>query len=120
MAKKLSRAARRRKVHLRIRSRVQGNSERPRVCVFRSARHMYAQLIDDVAGKTLTTVSTLNLGGKKKNGGNIAAAKEVGKTLAEAAKEMGFEEVVFDRNGFVYHGRVKAVAEAAREAGLKF
>lgn len=82
---------------------------------------MYAQLIDDVAGKTLTTVSTLKLGGKKKkNGGNLAAAKEVGKAVAEKARELGVERAVFDRNGYIYHGRVEAVAESAREAGLKF
>lgn len=121
MTKKVSRGIRRRKVHLRIRGRIEGTSERPRLCVFRSARHTYAQLIDDVEGKTLGTVSTLKLGGKKKSsGGNMAAAKEVGKAVAEAAKKLGIESVVFDRNGFIYHGRVKAVAEAAREAGLKF
>ncbi|HLV02655.1 MAG TPA: 50S ribosomal protein L18 [Acidobacteriota bacterium] len=121
MARKLSRAERRRKVHLRIRSKVLGTPERPRLCVFRSLKHTYVQLVDDTQGKTLSTISTLSLGGRKLTpGNNVAAAKEVGKAVAEKARELGVESVVFDRNGYIYHGRVKAVAEAAREAGLKF
>lgn len=121
MAKKLSRAERRRRIHLRIRNKVLGTPERPRLCVFRSLKHTYAQFIDDTQGKTLSSVSTHALGGKKlANGNNVAAAVELGKAVAEKARELGVESVVFDRNGYIYHGRVKAVAEAAREAGLKF
>lgn len=121
MARKLSRAERRRKIHLRTRDRVLGTSERPRLCVFRSLKHTYAQLVDDVQHRTITSVSTQRLGGKRlPNGSNVAAAKDVGKGLAEKAKELGIKSVVFDRNGLIYHGRVKALAEAAREAGLKF
>ena len=121
MAKKMSRSDRRRKIHRRIRNRISGSAERPRLCVFRSLKHTYAQLVDDLMGATLLTVSTMALGGKKlKNGGNVEAARKVGKSIAEQAKERGIETVVFDRGGYIYHGRVKAVAEAAREAGLKF
>ena len=121
MAKKMSRADRRRKTHLRNRHKVLGTSERPRLCVFRSLSNMYAQLIDDSQNKTLTGVSTLKLNDKKlPNGSNIAAAKSVGKAIAEKAKALGHKEVVFDRNGLTYSGRVKALAEAAREEGLKF
>jgi large subunit ribosomal protein L18 len=106
----------------RVRRKVTGTSERPRLSVFRSARHIYAQLIDDTTGKTLAAASSLSpsvkgtLTGLKKS----EAAKAVGKAVAEAAKGKGYEAVVFDRNGFLYHGRVKAMAEGAREAGLKF
>ncbi|MDR3154213.1 MAG: 50S ribosomal protein L18 [Deltaproteobacteria bacterium] len=106
----------------RVRKKVRGTAERPRLSVFRSARHIYAQLIDDVSGRTLAAASTLtasvkgSLGGLKK----IEAAKAVGKAVAEAAKGKGYGAVVFDRNGFLYHGRVKALSEGAREAGLKF
>lgn len=121
MSGKSSRAQRRRKVHLRVRSKVAGNASRPRLCVFRSARHIYAQLIDDENRRTLATLSSLKLNDKKlANGSNVGAAKEVGKAAAEKARELGFERVVFDRNGYIYHGRVKALADAAREAGLKF
>lgn len=121
MARRPSRADRRRKVHRRVRGHVLGSGERPRLCVFRSLKHTYAQLVDDSAGRVLASVSTLKMDGKKlPNGGNIAAAKKVGATVASRAKELGIESVVFDRNGFIFHGRVKAVADAAREAGLKF
>lgn len=121
MGKQFSRGYRRRKVHLRSRDKVLGTPERPRLCVVKSLKHMYAQLVDDTQGQTLTTVSSLNLGGKKlPNGGNISAAKEVGKSVAEKARELGVETVVFDRNGQLYRGRIKALAESAREAGLKF
>lgn len=121
MARRMSRKERRRRIHLRSRQKLLGTPERPRLCVFRSLKHIYAQLVDDTAGRTLTAVSTLKLhGAKLPNGGNVAAAREVGKAIAERAKELGIERVVFDRNGHRYHGRVKALAEAAREAGLQF
>lgn len=98
-----------------------GNPQRPRLCVFRSHKHIYAQLCDDTQGRTLAAVSTLKLEGKRlANGGNVDAARRVGAAIAKKAQELGIETVVFDRNGYIYHGRVKAVAEAAREAGLKF
>ncbi|HOM99663.1 MAG TPA: 50S ribosomal protein L18 [Acidobacteriota bacterium] len=121
MARLLSRKDRSKRVHRRSRHKVLGSPERPRLCVFRSLKHTYAQLVDDSAGRTLASASTLNLGGVRfPNGGNVAAAREVGKAIAQKALAMGVEQVVFDRNGHLYHGRVKAVAEAAREAGLKF
>jgi len=121
VAGELNRAKKRRKVHLRIRGKISGTEARPRLCVFRSLKHTYAQLIDDGQGKILGSASTLKLQGQKlPNGGNLAAAQEVGKNIAETAKKLGIENVVFDRNGFVYHGRVKMLAESAREGGLKF
>jgi large subunit ribosomal protein L18 len=110
------------RIHKRIRKRLTGASERPRLAVFRSNKHIYAQVIDDAKGTTVTAASTLDVDTKKnmKNGGNIAAAKAVGKLVAERAKAKGVEAVLFDRGGYLYHGRVKALAEAAREAGLKF
>lgn len=107
----------RRKAH--IRKTVRGTTERPRLCVFRSARHIYAQVIDDVEGKTLAAASTLNLEADGYSGNRAAAAK-VGELVAKKALEAGIDSVCFDRNGFLYHGRVKALADAAREAGLKF
>lgn len=106
----------------RVRKRVQGSPERPRLNVFRSARHIYAQLIDDSTGRTLASSSSLDKDFKSEQtwGGNVAAAKIVGRLIAEKAQAQGISEVVFDRNGFLYHGRMKALAEAAREAGLKF
>ena len=105
--------------HRRVRGKISGTAERPRLDVFRSAKHIYAQVIDDVSGKTLAAA-----GSNEKDfgiyGGNIEAAKKVGQLVAERAKAKGIEEVVFDRGGFVYHGRVQALAEAAREGGLKF
>jgi large subunit ribosomal protein L18 len=110
------------RIHERIRKRLTGSTERPRLAVFRSNKHIYAQIIDDSRGSTVTAASTLDVDAKKdaKNGGNIAAAKAVGKLVAERAKAKGVESVLFDRGGYLYHGRVKALAEAAREAGLKF
>ena len=105
--------------HRRVRKRVSGTAERPRLVVFRSNRGIEAQLIDDVAGKTLAAASSLHLK-KTFKGNKTAQAAEVGKTLAEAAKKAGVETVVFDRGGYLYHGRVKALADAAREGGLKF
>ncbi len=104
-----------------VRRKVTGTAERPRLTVFRSSKHIYAQLIDDFAGKTLVSVaSTLtDVRGKLKNGGNIAAAKQAGKAIAEKAKQLGVTKVAFDRGGRMYHGRVKALADAAREGGLQ-
>lgn len=93
---------------------------RPRLSVHRSGKHIYAQVIDDAAGKTVAAASTLDKGARASNGANIDAAKEVGKRVAEAAKKAGVTQVVFDRGGFLYHGRVKALADAAREGGLEF
>jgi large subunit ribosomal protein L18 len=106
----------------RIRRKIAGTAERPRLTVYKSLKHMYAQLVDDSTGKTLVAVSTGSkaLKGEVKEDDKTAAAKKVGAAIARAAKEKGIEAVVFDRNGFDYHGRVQAVAAAAREAGLKF
>lgn len=119
--KKLSRNDRRRKIHRRIRKGIEGTGGRPRLCVFRSLKHTYAHLIDDSRGAVIATASTLKVDGKKlENGSNLAAAQLAGKRIAELAKEKKIDNVVFDRGGYIYHGRVKALAEAAREAGLKF
>jgi large subunit ribosomal protein L18 len=108
--------------HLRVRKKVTGTQSRPRLAVFRSEHHIYAQVIDDAAGNTLAAASTLDASvkGEVKYGGNVEAAKAVGKLVGERAKEKGVEKVVFDRGGFAYHGRVAALAQAAREAGLEF
>jgi large subunit ribosomal protein L18 len=118
---KMKRAALERR-HLRGRRRLEGTPERPRLSVYRSLKHMYAQLVDDVAGKTLISVSTLlePVKGDLKSTGNIKAAAKVGQLLAAKAKEAGIEAVCFDRGGRKYHGRVKALADAARKGGLKF
>ena len=105
-------------VHTRIRKKVQGSTERPRLAVYRSLNHIYAQVIDDVSGKTLATASTTEKTYSGKSGGNVDAAKYVGKTVAERAIQAGVENVVFDRGGYLYHGRVKALLDATREAGL--
>ncbi len=111
----------RQRVHERIRKKMLGTAERPRLSVYRSLNHIYAQLIDDLKGATLVAASTTEGGkGNKRTGGNLASAKEIGKQLAQRAKEKGITKVVFDRGGYLYHGRVKALAEAAREAGLQF
>ncbi|MDX9971809.1 MAG: 50S ribosomal protein L18 [FCB group bacterium] len=102
---------------LRIRKSVIGTIERPRLCVFRSLKHIYAQIIDDSTGRTLASASSLD---QKISGGNVEAAKAVGKAVAERAKEKSISKVCFDRNGRLYHGRIKALADAAREAGLEF
>jgi large subunit ribosomal protein L18 len=104
--------------HLRVRAKISGTPECPRLSVFRSNKHMHAQIIDDVNGVTLVACSTTSL--KLANGGNIEAANQVGSEIAKLAIEKGIKKVVFDRSGYVYHGRVKQVAEAAREAGLDF
>lgn len=108
--------------HKRVRAKISGTALRPRLCVFRSLSNIYAQIINDETGTTLVSASTLD-GAIKENikfGGNIVAAKEVGKLVAQKAIEKGIENVVFDRGGYIYHGRVSSLAEAAREAGLKF
>ena len=123
MIPQISKDGVRRRVHTRIRKRLQGSEERPRLNVYRSVSHIYAQVIDDANGQTLVSASTVKgdaKTGKKKTGGNLAAAKEVGEQVAQRAKEKGIKQVVFDRGGYLYHGRIKALAEAAREAGLEF
>ncbi|HOJ09495.1 MAG TPA: 50S ribosomal protein L18 [Clostridiales bacterium] len=110
----------RQKKHLRIRNKVFGTTERPRLNVFRSLNNIYAQIIDDTTGMTLVAASTLDIKGKINYGGNKEAAKEVGRCIGERALEKGIKRVVFDRGGYIYHGRVKELADAAREAGLEF
>ena len=111
----------RQRVHTRIRQKMAGTAERPRLNVYRSLNHIYLQLIDDANGVTLASASTVTKKSEeKKTGGNVAAAAAVGKLIAERGKEKGVSKVVFDRGGYLYHGRVKAVADAAREAGLEF
>ena len=116
---------RRQRIKYRIRKRVEGTDARPRLTVFRSVAHIYVQVVDDTTGRTVASASTVepNVKGtmdKQARGGNVAGAKAIGKTIAERLLEKGVKRVVFDRNGFLYHGRVKAVADAAREAGLEF
>jgi large subunit ribosomal protein L18 len=126
MLRRVTKNEKRGHVHDRIRKKMQGTAERPRLNVYRSLNHIYVQVIDDLHGTTLVSASTAE--GKKadgtkdarKTGGNVASAKAVGKVIAERAKAKGVTKVVFDRGGYIYHGRVKAVAEAAREAGLQF
>jgi large subunit ribosomal protein L18 len=113
----------RQRIRNRIRKKLAGAPERPRLAVFRSQGHIYAQVIDDEAGRTLCSASSLDAAFKadgKKRGSNLAAAKQVGQLIATRAKEKGIQAVVFDRGGFLYHGRIKALADAARESGLKF
>ncbi len=119
MIHKIAKNEIRQRIHERIRKRVQGTSERPRLAVFRSVAHIYAQLIDDSRGVTVVSASSVEKA-TKTNGGNVAAAKAIGKLVAERAREKGIQKVVFDRGGYIYHGRVKALADAAREAGLEF
>jgi large subunit ribosomal protein L18 len=121
MLTRISKNQTRQRVHARIRKKVLGTAERPRLSVYRSLNHIYVQVIDDLKGVTLVSASSAE--GKKvdrKTGGNLAAAKSVGKVIAERARSKGIDKVVFDRGGYLYHGRVKALADAAREAGLKF
>jgi large subunit ribosomal protein L18 len=122
MIKKVSKNVVRQRRHLRVRKHIIGTSARPRLNVFRSASNIYAQIIDDSVGNTLVAASSLDKAVKEKIefGGNIDAAAEVGKLVAERALANGIKTVVFDRGGYPYHGRVKALAEAAREAGLEF
>jgi len=118
MVKKESKNVSRVRRHARVRAKISGTAEAPRLCVYRSNKNIEAQLIDDVKGVTLVSSSSMSL--KLANGSNIEAAKLVGKDIAEKAVAKGLKKVVFDRSGYVYHGRVKALAEAAREAGLEF
>lgn len=120
MKRMVDKDERRRRIHVRIRERVRGCGERPRLAVFRSLKHIYAQVIDDRAGKTLAAASSAEKSTAVKSGGNLAGAQEIGKLVAQRAQEKGLKQVVFDRGGYLYHGRVKALAEAAREAGLEF
>lgn len=115
-----SRADVRKAVHTRIRKKVAGTPERPRLAVYRSLNHISAQIIDDTKGATLCAASTVEKDLRAKSGGNIDAARAIGKLIADRAREKGIEQVVFDRGGYIYHGRVKGLAEAAREGGLKF
>ena len=119
MIRKTEKKQIRARIHKRIRNKLSGSSERPRLAIFRSVAHIYAQVIDDSRGTTLVSASSVDKGGRT-NGGNVAAAKAIGKLVAERAKEKGIKSVVFDRGGYQYHGRVKALADAAREAGLEF
>ena len=118
MIPQLKRNAVRQRVHDRIRQKVEGTAARPRLNVYRSLNHIYAQVIDDSRGVTLASASTVTA--KIRAGGNVAAATEVGRLVAERAKEAGIAKVTFDRGGYLYHGRIKALAEAARAAGLDF
>ena len=116
MITQTKRNAIRQRIHDRIRRKLAGTAERPRLNVYRSLNNIYAQVIDDQPGATLVSASTIKL----KTGGNVAAAKEIGKAVAEEAVKKGIKKVVFDRGGYLYHGRIKALADAAREAGLEF
>ena len=120
--RRLSREAHRQRIHLRMRKKVVGTPDRPRLCVHRSGRHIRAQVIDDAAGRTVVSASSLDkdVRAQIRGGGNVAASKVVGKMIAERARAKGVAKVVFDRGGYQYHGRVQALAEAAREAGLQF
>jgi large subunit ribosomal protein L18 len=118
MARRDSKNIIRLRIHKRIRRRVAGTEERPRLAVFRSVKHIYAQVIDDTKGHTVASASSKEA--ELKSGGNLMGAKEIGKLVAERAKEKGVKAVVFDRGGYLYHGRIKALADAAREAGLEF
>ena len=125
MIGKASKDQTRQKIHSRIRKKIVGTSERPRLSVYRSVSHVYAKVIDDTKGTTIVSATSVEKGKgvkgeKRPTGGNVASAKEIGKLIAERAKEKGIKKVVFDRGGYLYHGRVKALADAAREAGLEF
>ena len=125
MLSKNSKDQTRQKVHTRIRKKLAGSTDRPRLNVYRSVNHIYAQVIDDANGVTLVSATSVEKGKgvkgeKRPTGGNVSSAKEVGKLIAERAKEKGIKKVVFDRGGYLYHGRIKALADAAREAGLEF
>lgn len=119
MVSKVDRKAERERRHIRVRTKISGTAERPRLCVYRSNTNIYAQVIDDVAGKTIVQASTVDKEVKTKHS-NVEAAKEVGTLIAKRAIEKKIDTVVFDRSGYIYHGVVKALAEAAREGGLKF
>jgi large subunit ribosomal protein L18 len=121
MLSQVSKNESRQRIHQRIRKKMMGTVERPRLNIYRSLNHIYVQLVDDLEGKTLISASSAEgAKGERKTGGNLAAAKDVGKKIAERAKEKGISKVVFDRGGYLYHGRIKALADSAREAGLEF
>jgi large subunit ribosomal protein L18 len=121
MLTKTSKNRNRRYVHERIRKKILGTSDRPRLNIYRSLNHIYVQVIDDLNGVTLVAANSAEgKKGERRTGGNVAAAKAVGKSIAERAKARGISKIVFDRGGYIYHGRVKALADAAREAGLQF
>ncbi len=122
MSGKLSRREKESRRHMRVRRKIKGTPERPRLCIFKSLNNIYGQIIDDVNGNTLMAASSLSseLKGELNNGANTEAAAKVGELIAKKALEKGIEEVVFDRGGYIYHGKVKAFADAAREAGLRF
>lgn len=120
MLKKVDRNGNRKARHLRVRKKINGTPERPRLNIYRSTNHIYAQIIDDSIGQTLVSASTLDKSPNLTSTHNKEAAKYVGEAIAKKALEKGIDEVVFDRGGYIYHGRVKELAEAAREAGLKF
>jgi large subunit ribosomal protein L18 len=125
MLAKTSKDQTRQKVHTRIRKKLMGTTERPRLNVYRSVNHIYAQVIDDAKGTTLVAATSVEKGkgikgDKRPTGGNVSSAKDVGKLIAERAKDKGIKKVVFDRGGYLYHGRIKALADAARAAGLEF
>jgi large subunit ribosomal protein L18 len=121
MLTQTSKNTNRRHVHERIRKKIEGTAQRPRLNVYRSLNHVYVQVIDDLKGATIVSANSAEgKKGERKTGGNVASAKEVGKAIALRAKAKGIKQVVFDRGGYIYHGRVKALAEAAREAGLEF
>jgi large subunit ribosomal protein L18 len=123
MISKISKDKTRQKVHSRIRKALAGTTDRPRLNVYRSMNHIYAQVIDDAKGVTIVSATSVKKGAKgdkRPTGGNVASAKDVGKLIAQRAQEKGIKKVVFDRGGYLYHGRIKALADAAREAGLEF
>ena len=124
MIGKVSKDKTRQKVHSRIRKSLAGTTERPRLNIYRSVNHIYAQVIDDAKGVTIVAATSVEKGkgskGEKPTGGNVASARDVGKLIAQRAQEKGIKKVVFDRGGYLYHGRIKALADAAREAGLEF
>jgi large subunit ribosomal protein L18 len=121
MFNKTGKNATRQRVHDRIRKKIVGTNERPRLNVYRSLNHIYVQVIDDLNGKTIVSASTAEgKKGERRSGGNLASAKATGKLVAERAKAKGIDKVVFDRGGYLYHGRIKALADAARESGLQF
>ena len=120
MLKKIDKNQVRKKRHARVRRKISGTAERPRLCVYRSGQHIYAQIIDDMKGHTLVSASTLDKSLNLESTGNMEAAKAIGKEIGARALDKGIQEVVFDRSGYIYHGKIKALAEAAREAGLKF
>ena len=120
MIRKISKNEIRNRIHTRIRKKLKGTSERPRLTVYRSTAHIYAQVVDDTKGETLVAAGSGEKAVGLKTGGNVDAAKAIGKRVAERAIEKGIKSVVFDRGGYIYHGRVKALADAAREAGLEF